>query len=66
MIKTLVGKVDGDVMLAIKEDHQMDMSGDPLVDDIVEVLGRIYICRPGENNAIFYEDVTHAFNGGET
>ena len=62
MIKTLVGKMDGDRMIPIAREHQMTMAGDPVPDDIVEILGRVYVCTlivPGAY--IFYEEVTHAF-----
>ncbi len=75
MIKTLVGKMDGDRMVPIKKGHQMNMTGPPLQGDIVEMLGRVYVCDgtwepPRESLLeVRYRDVTHAFRlleGGET
>lgn len=39
---TLIGKMDGDRIVVLPEAHYMVSNGESPVDDIVEILGRIY------------------------
>ena len=67
MIKTLVGKMDGDRMISLAEKDQMSMTGSPLQDDIVEISCHYY-ALVNVDNFLVMKDVTHAFNlliGGE-
>ncbi len=67
MIKILVGKMDGDLIIPIAEKDQMTMTGEPLPGDIVKIFRRVYICVEASASSqkpspkVMYQDVTHAF-----
>lgn len=47
MRSTLIGKMDGDRIVVLPESEYMVSSGEPCVDDIVEIGGRVYKIADG-------------------
>jgi len=57
VVTTLVGKMDGNRMIALKEKDYMTMSSGALPGDIIEILGRYYRVMDGT-----LLDITQAFS----
>jgi hypothetical protein len=49
MRSTLIGKMDGENIVVFPESHYIVTGSDPLDDDIVEILGRVYKRIAGVN-----------------